>query len=132
MVDVAKMMKKALVMGRTEWERAAKILATDGSLPKIRSTRQQRRRRMRRTGMLGTAILISERDTMSTSNKLQPLVRKGRGQLAKQFRTSSAVKARVRNMSILAKEASWELPLLRATLSCASVMLMAKFCKYIL
>ena len=78
------MVNQALVMGTREWDRAAKILATDGSLPKIRSTRQQRRRRMRRTGMPGTAILISERDTMSTSNKLQPLVRKGRGQLAKQ------------------------------------------------
>ena len=127
---MTKMMKKALVIGTSEWNRAANIFATDGSFPKMRSTRQQRKRRMKRTGISATDRLTIDRETMATSKRLHPLRRKGKSQFANALRSSSVVNASVRKRSILEKVTSCALPTFLATLSCASVMLIAKFCQH--
>ena len=117
MAAMTKMMKKAFVIGTSEWDSAANIFATDGSFPKMRITRQQRKRRMIRTGIPATDRLTMDRVTMTTSKRLQPLRRKGRSQFANPLRSSSAVKAIVRKRSILEKVASCALPPCWATFS---------------
>ena len=117
MAAMTKMMKKELVIGTSEWNKAANIFAADGSFPKMRRTRQQRRSRMKRTGISATDRLAMDRETMTTSKRLQPLRRKGRSQFANPLRSSSAVKAIVRKRSILEKVASCALPPCWATFS---------------
>ena len=66
MLASTKIMKKALPIGMMDVPRAEKMLLTAGNLPKIRSTRQQRKRRRR---LRGKPIGASPRRERLTSKK---------------------------------------------------------------
>jgi hypothetical protein len=66
---------------------------------------------------------------MRKSNMLQPLVTKGRNQLAKALSKSSIVKARVRIRSTFENKASCSRSELLPVSICASAMLLPKFCR---
>ena len=87
------MMKKALHMGRSDAERAARIFLDDSRRPKRRTTRRARRMLMGKSrGPRTTRDIV----TTKASKTDQPLVANSRNQLQKRLSRSSKVKTIVK------------------------------------
>ena len=80
MLASTKIMKKVLAIGMTDVPKAEKMLLTAGNFPKIRSTRQQRKRRRRLRGRPMGARPSKERLTTKVSKIDQGLLRNSHNQ----------------------------------------------------